>query len=233
MIRPLSPVSAEFDEPILFRTARQDVYEATLATGSLWLMSDQYFREVEDQARSDLSEGVNASTTIVPIWLKPENGPDFQIQGPGHVGQQIRPHYILSMHGSGISAEQLHAFGGCTFGIGSITKLSAEMLYRCSLILKSTGYRFGQVYYQQATLAQSHKSNGASAIQIGGVPPVYLNPLNTDVLRKQPVAPFIEQDEWRIVVFTEGYLDNDPKVPLQINVAPSHFYPYFRADNGG
>jgi hypothetical protein len=57
-------------------------------------------------------------------------------------------------------------------------------------------------------------------------PPLYLDPLNTDVLRKQPIRPFIEQDEWRIVIFTEGYLNDDPHAPLQIQVDPSHFYPY-------
>ena len=38
--------------------------------------------------------------------------------------------------------------------------------------------------------------------------------------------PFIEQDEWRIVIFTEGYLEGDPMAALKINVEPSHFYAY-------
>ncbi len=61
---------------------------------------------------------------------------------------------------------------------------------------------------------------------IGGNPPVYLNPLNTDVLRKRPIVPFIEQDEWRIVILTNGYLGDDPNAPLQLNVDPSNFYAY-------
>jgi hypothetical protein len=93
-------------------------------------------------------------------------------------------------------------------------------------MLKCVGYRYGAVYYQYAALALSHHQIGSSAMSLGGAPPVYLNPLSTDVLRKQPVMPFIEQDEWRIVIFTEGYLEDDPTAPLRINVDPSHFYAY-------
>ena len=47
--------------------------------------------------------------------------------------------------------------------------------------------------------------------------------------RKDPVEPFILQDEWRIAIFTQGYLNNDPNEPLKINVDTKHFYEYIKA----
>jgi hypothetical protein len=73
---------------------------------------------------------------------------------------------------------------------------------------------------------QSHSSDGAAAIDLSGDGPLFLKSINTSVLRKEPVLPFIEQDEWRIVVFTDGYLNNDPLTPPDINVDPGHFYDY-------
>jgi hypothetical protein len=169
---------------------------------------------------------VNSSKLTIPLRVQLPAGSFIQIEGSGDVGQQIVPHYILSLHGMSISPEQLASFGKCTFGIRSLSNLSAEILYRSSLKLKCRGYRFGQVFYQHAALAQSQSQIGASALQLGDAPPLYLNPLNTDVLRKKPIRPFIEQDEWRIVVLTERYVSADPKAPLQINVDPAHFYPY-------
>ena len=202
------------------------MYESSLETGSLWLRSDQYFRNIDDEARKDRSEGANGGKTSVPLCFKPDNGPQIIIQGDGQIGQEIRPHYIFSLHGPSISTEQRLALGGCTFGIKIISKLSAEILYRCSQEIECVGYRYGQVYYQFAPLSQSCNSERSTVINLGGKPPVSLNLLNTDVLRKQPLSPFIEQDEWRIVVFTDGYVQNDPNCPLQIQVSPSHFYPY-------
>jgi hypothetical protein len=228
--KPLRPIGAEVGEPIIFRTTSRAVYEASVTAGSLWLRSDEYFRQVEDKARKDRSEGINSGASVVPLLVQAPNGVQLQIQGPGYIGQQIRPHYILSMHGSSISEEQLLAFGGCTFGIRSLAKLAAEILYRCSLFLKTTSYRYGQVFYQHAALSQLHHPAGGAAIQVCESPPVYLNPINTDVLRKLPLKPFIEQDEWRIAVFTDGYLNGEPIAPSQINVSPDHFYAYLLND---
>ena len=127
-LQPVSEVRVDFDEPILFRTVGAEVYESTLASGSLWLRSDQYFRELEDEVRKDKTEGVNAGQTVVPLRLEPENAQEIQIDGHGHIGQQLAPHYILSLHGSSISPDQHRAFGRYTFGVKSITKLSAEIL---------------------------------------------------------------------------------------------------------
>lgn len=103
--------------------------------------------------------------------------------------------------------------------------MAAHILYQVSKKITVTNYQFGQVAYQYTALTQSNQPQGA-AISIGGEPNVYLKSINTDVLRKEPVQPFIEQDEWRIVVFTNGYYKNDPMEPLDIFVEPSHFYEY-------
>ncbi|MBM3527857.1 MAG: hypothetical protein FJX62_07180 [Alphaproteobacteria bacterium] len=217
-------ISADFGEPILFRTTNADVYDATLKHGSLWLRSDAYYRNIEDQSRVDTSEGVNSSRPTIPMSFKIENGPSIQIFGPGAIGQKIVPHYIVSLHGSSISAEQIRAFGGHTFGIKNLSKLSAEVLYRASSLIRCNGYRYGSVSYQRTSLCLSRSTIGSAAIQLCENPPLYLNPLDTDVLRKDPVSPFIEQDEWRIAIFANGYLDGDANFPLQIKVDPSHFY---------
>ena len=126
MTTPLSPIQTELGEPILFRTTGKQVYESTLATGSIWLRSDTYYRDLEDKVRNDASEGANPGTTSVPLRIAPPNGPEFNIQGPGHVGQLMVPHYLVSLHGSSIAPSEREAFGGYTFGIRSLSRLSAE-----------------------------------------------------------------------------------------------------------
>jgi hypothetical protein len=220
-------VCSDIDEPILFRTMNAKVYGQTLADGSLWLRSDKFYREIEDAARRDESEGINAARLGVHLTFAVPSGPLVNVRGTGRIGQLIVPHYILSLHGSSISEGQLESFGGHTLGIKSLTRLSAEVLYRCSLTgLTCRGYRFGPVSYRHSVLSQSRTQQGSAAICLAQQPPLYLNPSSTDVLQKEPVAPFIEQDEWRVVVFTDGYLDGDPNLPLKINVEPSNFYPY-------
>ena len=130
------------------------------------------------------------------------------------------------MHGASIAPRQLSAFGGVTFGIRSLSKLAAEVLYQSSKVLDCGGYRFGPVRYQYASLSLFGLPIGSAAIALGGSRPAYINPLDTDVLRKEPILPFIHQDEWRIAIFPRGYLQDDPNAPLEIFVDPSHFYCY-------
>jgi hypothetical protein len=152
-----------------------------------------------------------------------------QIRGLGAIGQVVTPHYLVSLHGTSISTAQRKEFGGYTFGVRSLSRLSTDVLFQASQQIKCSGYRYGQVCYQYTALTMSLFSNGA-AINLGGNPPLCLGALNTDALRKRPVVPFTEQDEWRIVIFTDGYLGNDAAAPLKICVARSHFYPYLTAD---
>lgn len=223
-------IKADYDRPIIFRTTSSEVHKKTIETGSIWLRSSEYYRGIEHKVRKDLGEGINATRTEIPLRFKPRRGPQISIQGTGTIGQAIVPHYIMSLHGAGISAEQQQIFGGFTFGLNCISRLSAEILYRVSKIIDVTGYRFGQISYQQTALVRSHSGPGA-AIGLGGAPPEYLRSINTDVLRKDPVSPFIEQDEWRIVVFTEDFYKDDPNAPLEIHVEPSHFYEYDCSNN--
>ena len=219
-------LQSEVNEPILFRTTTDTVAKATVERGSIWLRSDQFYRELEDTARNDTSEGINTAQLGVPLRIVTPNGPAINIEGTGTIGQQIVPHYIMSLHGSSIATRQRQEFGGNTIGIKSLSRLSAEILYRCSLQLRCTGYRYGAVFYQNAALGLMNFQVGSSAIKLADNPPIYLNPVGTDVLRKSPTLPFIEQDEWRIVIFATGYLSEDPQLPLRIEVNPDHFYYY-------
>lgn len=218
-------LQTKFDRPILFRTCARDVYESTLATGSIWMRSSHYYRNIEDLTRQDRSEGVNSTQTLIPLHFAPDFAQHVSFKGPGTIGQEIIPHYITSMHGINIRENLRQEFGGYTLGIVCIADLAAEILYQSSKALAVTSYQFGQVAYQRTALAQSFSPAG-SAIQLTGKPSVYIKSINTDVLRKDPVEPFISQDEWRIAVFPSSYINNDWNEPLKINVDPKHFYRY-------
>ncbi len=222
-----SHIQTDFNSPLLFRTTSETLYESTLKTGELWLRSNKYYQNIEDAARVDKGEGVNSSKVEFPLSLKTDNDVTINISGDGKVGQAIVPNYIISLHGTSISNSQRSDFGGFTYGIKSIAKLSAQILYEASKVIDVAGYRFGQVAYQNTSLMQTQNKNGA-ILQLTEVPPHYLSVLNTDVLRKEPVMPFIEQDEWRIVIFTNGFIGNDFDKPLKITVDTEHFYPYIR-----
>lgn len=222
-----SHIQTDFNSPLLFRTTSESLYQSTLDTGELWLRSNKYYQNIEDAARVDKGEGVNSSNVEFPLSLKTDNDVTINITGDGKVGQEIVPHYIISLHGTSISNAQRKDFGGNTYGIKSLSKLSAQILYEASKVTDVIGYRFGQVAYQNTALMQTQNKNGA-ILGLTDVPPHYLNALNTDVLRKEPVLPFIEQDEWRIVIFTNGFIENDFNKPLIVKVDTEHFYPYIR-----
>jgi hypothetical protein len=59
---------------------------------------------------------------------------------------------------------------------------------------------------------------------------VAVRSVDTDVLRKDPVAPFIYQDEWRIAIFPIKYLKDDASTPLELNVSPGQFFEYVRPE---
>lgn len=223
----MTQILADLDNPLVFRTASSEVCQHALITGSLWLRSDRYYRELEDAARHDSHEGVNLARGGMPMHFPPLfRGIAVTIEGAGAIGQVMVPHYLACFHSTSITDEQRQSFGGHTFGVRNFSQLAAEIVYRCSLVLPVSGYRYGQVSYQQSALARQASVVGGSAIELPGTPPTYLNVLNTDVLRKSPVRPFIDQDEWRIAVFTKGYLDDNPSEPVRIQVNPFHFYPY-------
>ena len=218
-------VNTKFDRPILFRTCDKVVYESTLDSGSIWMRSNDYYQKIEDLARQDKSEGINGTPMLFPLNFSPENAQGMSIAGEGTVGQEIIPHYITSMHGTGITENVRKEFGGYTLGIKCIADLAAEILFAASQQLAIHSYRFGQVAYQRTALTQSYTRSGA-ALELTGNPSVYVKSINTDVLRKAPVEPFISQDEWRIVIFPNVYLNGDPNEPLKINANPKHFYRY-------
>jgi hypothetical protein len=223
-----SYIQSQMDCPIIFRTLPENVYKLTLDDGSIWLRSEKYYQDIEDTVRRDPSEGINGAKTLFPLHFKPPNAHQTSIEGTGKIGQAIVPHYIMSLHGTSITERERERFGGHTVGIRNLVALMFDVVYSVSKKISISSYRYGQVDYKYTSLMQSHSVYG-SAISLSGEPPVYLKSINTDVLRKDPVLPFIEQDEWRIVVITGGsggYLNNDPMEPLKINVDPDHFYEY-------
>lgn len=182
-------------------------------------------RELEDAVPCDRSEGVNSTKLRLALRFQRPTGPSIQLSGDGNVGQQIAPHYILSLHGASISLEQRQSFGGNTFGVRSLSRLSAEILCRASKLVDVRGYRFGPISYRYTALKRSYSGFGAP-ICVGGIPSEFLVSVDTDVLRKDPVKPFVDQDEWRVVIFTNGYYKDNPKAPLELKVDPKHFYGY-------
>lgn len=218
-------IQARLDRPIIFRTVGESVYTSTLETGSIWLRSSHYYRSIEDKARVDKSEGVNGTKCLFPLNFKPKSAQALSLRGSGSVGCEIIPHYIISLHGTSIADHVRRGFGGRTMGVRCIAHLSTEVLYQASKQLTVTGYRFGQIAYQYTSLCMSHNM-AAAAIKLDGNPAVAIKSINTDVLRKEPVEPFILQDEWRIAIFSSGYLNDDPNEALKINVDPNNFYEY-------
>jgi len=173
-------VEVDLHEPIVFRTAAAEVYRSALEHGSLWLRSDQYYRELEDIARNDENEGVNCGTTSVPLRLRVA-GVNLNVAGNGGIGQVIRPHYLLSFHGTSISTQQRQSFGSHTFGVRSFSRLAVDVLYQACQQIKCDGYRYGQVAYQHAALSVLPFVSGA-AIGLGGEPPLALGVLNSEIL---------------------------------------------------
>jgi len=224
----LNIIKTDLDKPILFRTVDPNVYRPTLDTGSIWLRTSRYYRAIEDKARSDIGEGVNSSSMKLPLNFKSRTGANVNLlsDGMGKVGTEIIDHYLVSLHGISISESARNEFGGCTMGVVNLDKLAAEILYECSKQIDVKGYRYGPVHYQNTALVRSQHSNSA-VINIGSdTVPEFVKTLPTDVLRKEPVEPFISQDEWRIVIFSNTFISNDFNEPLKINVSPEHFYEY-------
>lgn len=218
-------IKTKLDSPVIFRTCGKEVYKATLSAGSIWLRSSLYYRSTEDVARQDRSEGVNGTSALFPLHFAPDSAPPITLEGPGSIGQEIILHYLVSMHGTSVTETTREGFGGYTLGVRCIADLAADIVYQVSKQVPVNGYRFGQVVYQRTALTMSYNPHG-SAIELSGHPSVHVKSINTDVLRKDPVEPFIGQDEWRIAIFTNRYLNDDPDEPLKINVDPYHFYPY-------
>lgn len=218
-------VSTEFDRAIVFRTVDEEVYWSSVNDGSIWLRSSTYYRKIEDKARQDRSEGINGSSMLLPLRFQANGGAQILMEGPGSVGCEIVEHYIISLHGASISKAVHEGFGGCTFGVKNLDRLSAEVLYQVSKQYPANGYRYGAVSYQNTALSLSMNPDN-SAVCLNGSPSQYVKSINTDVLRKAPISPFIEQDEWRIVIFLENTGKVDPMEPIKINVDPSNFYEY-------
>ena len=188
------------------------------------MRSTHYYRGIEeDLARVDGNEGVNTIPHSFPLHFDPDISFVTTISGSGRIGCEIRCAYILSLHGTGIDPSTRATFGDHMFGIKSLYKLVNDIVYQASQQVEVIGHRYGQVSYQYTPLTVSKNGNN-SAIELKEG--FYLKSLYTEILRKDPVIPFILQDEWRIAIFVPQYINNDSSEILKINVNRENFYSY-------
>ncbi|AGP85698.1 hypothetical protein [Alteromonas mediterranea] len=217
-------IDTDFGQPLIFRTVDENVFKASIEEGSIWLRSNEYYQTLENKARQDTIEGISGTAIENVIQFK---GLRLQTTGNGLVGTKLPFHYIMSLHGVGIRKDIMEGFGGHTFGIRCLSKLAVEVLYQVSQKIKVHGYSYGQVSYQHTTLSKSRIKEGQGGIlKIGeGDQAESIQSFDPNCLRKSPEEPFIGQDEWRIVIFSDEIYKGDLKAPLDINVDPSHFFP--------
>jgi hypothetical protein len=223
MASPLTSVQSDLELPLVFRTTTEKVYRSTTDTGEIWLRSDEYFRKFEDKVRNDELESLSAGKHRFPLRLP--SGPLQQIEGDGHLAESLAPHYILSLHGTSIAEPIRQEFGGFTFGVTSIDLLARHVFSECSKRISCHQWNWNQVVYQHSALRISADEKGAP-FQFANDPSRCLRIYNPHAFKKRPVYPFTEQDEWRIVIWTNGYLNEDPNAPFKVRVPPSLFYRY-------
>lgn len=225
MASPLASVQSDLDLPLVFRTTKEKVYQSTTQTGDIWLWSDEHFRKLEDKVRNDELESLSAGKHLFPLFLSAPSGTPLHLHGDGSLAEQLNPHYILSLHGSSIAEHIREKFGGFTFGVTSIDLLARHIFSECSKQISCNQWNWNQVAYQHSALRISADDRGAP-LQFGHNPSRCLRIYNASPFKKRPVHPFTEQDEWRIVIWTNAYLNEDPNAPLVVRVPPSLFYRY-------
>jgi hypothetical protein len=239
-----SSVQSDLDQPIVFRTTTESVYRSTIENGEIWLRSDEYFRKLEDKARNDVLESMSAAKHQMPLALQAPSDPPLNIEGDGHmnlegdghmnlegdghIAEQLGPHYILSLHGSSIAEPIRAEFGGFTFGVKNIDLLARHIFEECRKLIVCNQWSWDQIRYQHSALRISEDDKGAP-IQFGHNPSRCLRIFHPNAFKKRPVPPFIHQDEWRIVIWTSGYVKDDPNEPLKVRVPPSLFYRYLES----
>lgn len=218
-------IQADLGLPILFRSTCEVAYRSSTENGEIWLRSDAYFRELEDRVRNDHAESLNIGSTRLELSFETYSGLQTRIQGDGGIGEALSAHYMISLHGSSIAAETREEFGGFTFGIKNIDLLARHIFEECKRQIDCEAWAWNQVSYQYSALQVTDDGSGAG-IRLGENPSRNLKVFNAHPFKKRPVLPFILQDEWRIVIWTKGYLNGSTAEALKIRVPPSLFYRY-------
>jgi hypothetical protein len=217
-------LQSNFEEPLLFRSGDRVVHDSAINDGSLRMKSIHFYRGIEnDAARVDGHEGINTTPFTFPLRFDRNISNISEITGGGRIGCEIRNAYILSLHGTGIDPSIREGFGAYMFGIKSLYSLVNEIIYQASRQVEVIGHSYGQVSYQYTPLTIS-KNGMNTAIELSKG--IYLKSIATEILRKDPILPFIKQDEWRIAIFVKDYINNDAAESLFINVDKRHFYSY-------
>lgn len=220
MTNPKTSVQSNLDYPLIFRTSTESVYRSTTENGEIWLRSDECFRSLEDKVRNDALESLSAAGHKFPLLVS-----NLHLEGDGNLSEEFLPHYILSLHGTSIKDEVRRGFGGFTFGVKNIDLLARHIFEECRKQIACTQWEWAPIAYQYSALKISEDQTGAP-IQVGHDPSRFLGVWRPSPFRKRPIPPFIYQDEWRIVLRTNGYINRDSSVPLKVRVPPSLFYEY-------
>ncbi len=126
----MNNIQTKLDRPIIFRTVDKTVYDSTLTSGSLWLRSSHYYRNIEDQTRADKSEGINGTQCSFPLHFKPPSAQALSLEGNGTICTEIIPHYIISMHGTSIADKVRQEFGGFTMGVRCLPTLVRKFFFK-------------------------------------------------------------------------------------------------------
>ncbi len=215
------------DNPVIFRTTCGYAYAQSVDEGSLWLRPLDYFEKLEKESVGDKSEPYNVAPSRMKVHLS-----DGKVWNKLDDNLFIKipklKQYIACFHGPAISDKQRENFGGCTFSIKNVNCLITEIYRECikqvnpfidSSTNQSRNPRFGKVFYQYVGI---NFTRNVEAFQFSTG--IYLGYHLQDDFRKDPLPEFIDQDEYRFIVYVDNYISDDPEVPLKINVDPRNFY---------
>lgn len=217
-------IKTETNQLLVFRTCEKEVYDFAMNTGSLWLRTSHYYQSIEnDIVREDKLEGLSTAKISLPLIFESSRSNITTIEGEGFVGENPKKAYIISFHGISIEKKTKRGFGPKTFGIYNIEKFISDILIEAKKQLNIESYIFGKVIYQYSPVFISSSNLGGS-LKLNKVE--HLSVFDQNILRKRPIEPFILQDEFRLVLFVDEYINNNMNSILKINVSNNNFYDY-------
>ena len=215
--------------PQLYRSTNESVYNKTVNEGVLWLRTDQYLRDLEEEeisARADDEEGriiLSAFGDHGIGKIEP-----MREDAVAKMGWNTEKHYILSLHANNADIPKLYKRFSAThtFCIRNVIELSQEIVYELNrkfpyYSINSSVHQVTYLQYARAWQSEMNKNDsGEKEMNVYFVPSVSnaVNPIAV----KHPYFGY--QDEWRItVVFKDKktgksiYVDDDDKIIVAVN----------------